>query len=145
MTARQIIERRLGRPLGPIATMPRDLRRSMLLLGIALMASPALADPALHVWGGGMSTIELRPSKAPGAVAEVEFANEPVHTDSNETRTLSLGGFSVQADMILGRGLTPDRMTITPPEGYIAVPQWVDVPEGASRVITIYSAEGVGM
>lgn len=121
------------------------MTRLTLTLALILCASPALADPALHVWGGGMSTIELRPSQAPGAVAEVEFANEPVHTDAEQSLTLSLGGFSVQADMILGRGLTPDRMTITPPEGYIAVPQWVDVPEGASRVITIYSAEGVGM
>jgi len=112
---------------------------------IALIASPAVADPALHVWGGGASTIELRPSDAPGAVAEVEFSNEAVHIDAQENHTLSLGGFSVQADMVLGRGLTPDRMTITPPVGYIAVPPWVDVPEGASRVITIYSTEGVGM
>ena len=32
MTARQIIEARLGRPLGAIATMPRDLRRALCLL-----------------------------------------------------------------------------------------------------------------
>jgi len=36
-------------------------------------------------------------------------------------------------------------MTITPPEGLIAVPPWVDVPEGETRVITIYSTAGVGM
>lgn len=29
MTARQIIERRLGRELGPITTMPRDLRNAL--------------------------------------------------------------------------------------------------------------------
>jgi hypothetical protein len=37
MTARQIIERRLGRPLGPIATMPADLRRAMYLLALQLV------------------------------------------------------------------------------------------------------------
>jgi hypothetical protein len=37
MTARQIIETRLGRPLGPLATMPRDLRRAMYLLALRLV------------------------------------------------------------------------------------------------------------
>ena len=37
MTARQIIEARLGRPLGPIATMPRDLRRALYLLALQLV------------------------------------------------------------------------------------------------------------
>ena len=39
MTARQIIEARLGRPLGPIATMPRDLRRALYLLALQLVKS----------------------------------------------------------------------------------------------------------
>ena len=36
-TARQIIEARLGRSLGPIATMPRDLRRALYLLALQLV------------------------------------------------------------------------------------------------------------
>ena len=36
-TARQIIERRLGWPLGPIATMPADLRRALYLLALQLV------------------------------------------------------------------------------------------------------------
>ena len=36
MTARQIIESRLGFCLGSIATMPRDLRRALYLLALAL-------------------------------------------------------------------------------------------------------------
>lgn len=39
MTARQIIEARLGRPLGPLATMPKDLRRAIKLLAIQLIRS----------------------------------------------------------------------------------------------------------
>jgi len=144
VTARQIIERRLGRPLGPIATMPRDLRRAMLLLGLALISSPAIAQDTVY-WGGTSSHIRLQTTDSPGAVAEVEFLNAPIHTDSNEAHALSLGGLTVQADMILGRGQTPDRMTITPPEGLIAVPSWVDVPEGETRVIYLYSADGVAM
>jgi hypothetical protein len=37
MTARQIIEARLGRQLGPLATMPRDLRRALYLLALRLV------------------------------------------------------------------------------------------------------------
>jgi hypothetical protein len=37
MTARQIIEARLGRTLGPISTMPQDLRRALYLLALQLV------------------------------------------------------------------------------------------------------------
>lgn len=36
MTAREIIQARLGRDLGPLATMPSDLRRAIYLLALAL-------------------------------------------------------------------------------------------------------------
>jgi hypothetical protein len=38
-TARAIIEARLGRPLGPIAAMPRDLRTAMYRLALQLVAN----------------------------------------------------------------------------------------------------------
>jgi hypothetical protein len=37
MTARQIIETRLGRSLGPVATMQQDLRRALYLLALQLV------------------------------------------------------------------------------------------------------------
>ena len=37
LTARQIIEARLGRPLGPLSTMPQDLRRALYLLARQLV------------------------------------------------------------------------------------------------------------
>jgi|JI10StandDraft_1071094.scaffolds.fasta_scaffold1007410_2 hypothetical protein len=40
MTARQIIEARLGRSLGPIAAMPADLRRALYLLALQLVRKP---------------------------------------------------------------------------------------------------------
>ena len=36
-TARQIIEARLGRPLGPLGTMPLDLRKALYLLALQLV------------------------------------------------------------------------------------------------------------
>ena len=43
MTARQIISARLGRDLGPLATMPRDLRTA--LYRLALQLNKARATP----------------------------------------------------------------------------------------------------
>lgn len=40
MTARQILESRLGRPLGPAATMPRDLRTALYRLQLQLVKKP---------------------------------------------------------------------------------------------------------
>jgi len=40
MTARQIIETRLGRSLGTIATMPRDMRLALYLLALQLVRKP---------------------------------------------------------------------------------------------------------
>jgi hypothetical protein len=37
LTARQIIERRLGRPLGPLPTMPHDIRKAVYLLALQLV------------------------------------------------------------------------------------------------------------
>lgn len=37
LTARQIIEARLGRPLGPLSTMPKDQRRALYLLALQLV------------------------------------------------------------------------------------------------------------
>jgi hypothetical protein len=39
ITARKILETRLGRDLGPVAKMPADLRRAMSGLGKALIAA----------------------------------------------------------------------------------------------------------
>lgn len=40
LTARQIIEARLGRPLGPLSTMPRDQRRALYLMALQLVRKP---------------------------------------------------------------------------------------------------------
>lgn len=114
------------------------------IITTAFIASPAMAQDRQE-WGNGASYIQLQPTKAPGAFAEVEFHNEAVHSDNREAFTLSLGGFSVQVDAVLGRGATPDDMTVTVPQGFIAVPPMVSVPEGETRVITIYSTTGAGV
>jgi hypothetical protein len=45
MTARQIIAARLGRDLGPLATMPRDLRNALYRLALELAKSLPKNEP----------------------------------------------------------------------------------------------------
>lgn len=45
MTARQIIEARLGRDIGPLATMPADLRAALSALAKQLIRSDKDARP----------------------------------------------------------------------------------------------------
>lgn len=110
-----------------------------LILATALCAFPAHADTA-YAWGmleGYRSTITIQPTDAPGAVAEVEFINKTVHTDEDVSFVLDLDGLAVTVDASVGRGLTPDRMTITAPDGYLAIPDMLDVPEDETGVVLI--------
>lgn len=116
------------------------------LLVLGWLVTPVLADQ-VHTWGSQFyaSTIRLQPTSAPGAVAEVEFINKTVHRDENVTFTLDLDGMAVVIDASVGRGLRPDRMTVTPRIGYIAVPPEIYVPEDETGVVLIYRGDYVGM
>ena len=107
---------------------------------LAAFAIPAHADTT-HTWGGYFpeyaSTISLEPTTAPGAVAQVTFKNKTVHADELVTFTLNLDGLAVEVTALVGRGLTPDRMSVVPPEGFIAVPPDLDVAEDEDGVILI--------
>ena len=46
MTARQIITARLGRDLGPLATMPRDLRKAVYALALQLQKAKPTTNRA---------------------------------------------------------------------------------------------------
>lgn len=98
------------------------------LVAAAFLALPASAETT-HGWAGGYSHITIRPTTAPGAVAEVIFANRTVHSDDDLTFSLTLDGLTVEVYAQVGRGLTPDRMTVEAPDGYIAIPASLDVAE----------------
>lgn len=108
------------------------------------LALPAQAGDT-RTWGTPFyqSTITLRPTEAPGAVAEVTFDNKTVHTDQDVTFTLDMDGLSVEVFAQVGRGLTPDRITVFPPDGFIAVPQEIDVPEDDVGRVLIYEWAGM--
>lgn len=109
------------------------------LVAAALLALPAAADTT-HTWGSPLysSTIAIQPTEAPGAVAEVVFDNKTVHVDEDVVFALTLDGLTVEVYAQVGRGLTPDRMTITPPDGFIAVPSELDVAEDQVGTILLY-------
>ncbi len=109
----------------------------------AIIASLILALPAsaqdTHTWGSSFypSTIVLEPTTAPGAVAQVSFDNKTVHRDERVTFDLTLGDLTVTVEALVGRGLTPDTFTVTPPPGYFAVPESLDVNEDDTGTILI--------
>lgn len=115
-------------------------------LGLAALAWLAgmLAKPVgaetVHTWGSPFypSTITIQPTDKPGAVAEVVFDNRTVHPDEEVRFGLTLDGLTVTVIALVGRGLTPDRMSVIPPDGYYAEPPEIDVAEDDLGRVVIY-------
>ena len=108
------------------------------ILATLLLALPASAQDT-HTWGSSFypSTIQLQPTTTPGAVAQVSFDNKTVHRDERVTFDLTMGDLTVTVEALVGRGLTPDTFTVTPPDGFIAVPESLDVAEDDVGVILV--------
>jgi hypothetical protein len=116
--------------------------RGILATLTLLFALPASAETQ-HLWAGGYSSIAIQPTDAPGAVAQIVFDNKTVHSDRLERFDLTLDGLTVTVEALVGRGLTPDRMTVLVPPGYLADPPEIDVPENEIGRVLIY--EWVGL
>lgn len=108
------------------------------IIAALFWASPMRAE-TVHSWGSQYygSTISLEPTTTPGAVAQVRFDNKTVHRDEHVTFDLTLDGLTVRVEALVGRGLTPDRMEVIPPDGYLAVPDVLDVAEDDVGVILV--------
>ena len=111
----------------------------ILVLILVLGLSSLARAETQRTWGGEnyQSTITIEPTSAPGAVAQVRFANKTVHRDEVVSFVLDLDGLTVTVEALVGRGLTPDRMGVLAPPGYIAVPAEIDVAEDDTGVILI--------
>lgn len=114
----------------------------------ALIASPASAQ-SLKTWGYSYegipdaSYIELHDPKAPNAVATLTFKNDIVHSQ-DETFSLHWQGIGVSVEFDWQYQDTHDeRLIVTPPDGYIAVPSEIVVPEGATDIVHIYKWQGM--
>ncbi len=88
--------------------------------------------------------VTLQPTSQPGAVAEVVFANQNIHTMLAEEIELTMDGLTVR--VLFERDVdyeASDRFTVTPPPGFIAIPDSLIVPENGAGVIHLYE-EAIG-
>lgn len=115
---------------------------------VAIVATPAGADSVMR-WHG-LQAFERRPAyveiHAPtvaGAVASVTFQNEMTH-NGDEPFTLDLDGLEISVELLWQvDGTDAERITVYPPDGYVAVPPQITVNEGQRDTLHIYRWEGM--
>lgn len=114
------------------------------LIALLLTATAAMADDTVILNG---TRVQLQPTVRPGAVAQIEFENRAVNAgNDNGEYALTMGDVSAAFTFTWNaeaRG--DDRISVTVPEGFVAVPRELTVPEGETQILHIYSTEGVGM
>lgn len=94
------------------------------------------------------STVTLRGSEMPGALAEVMFDNVNRNGPHDEgVTTLTWGGIEVEVSFHWNvNDDSDDAIVIVPPEGVICVPSCeLVLKEGYSGVVTLFDLSGVGM
>ena len=125
--------------------MRLSLYAAALPCAMALAILPAFAGQTLDLRG---TTVTLRETSQPGAVAEVVMHNAEVNwPGDNGVYPLDMPGLSVDvafrwdADEVGGA----DQITVTPPDGMTCEPETcvLTIPEGESG--TLYLIEWVGM
>jgi hypothetical protein len=132
-------------PSGAIKAMigkAKTMSTSAALILLAL-ASPAAAQDR-HAWGwNGIAYLALAPATG-GPVATLTFQNERVD-GITETKviTLAIDGLVVEVTALLGRGMTDDEISVTVPDGFMAIPDMLIVPEEASQTLEIWPMDAV--
>jgi hypothetical protein len=131
----------VGRPRSSICPPAR------LASAFALVLAGAF-PVAAETWsaGRGQSSVELRATEAPGAVAEVYFWNSSSDAGGRITHrfTLTHDGLTITGEAELGLA-APDTVRIAVPDGFIAVPDELTIPDGSGDTILIYPITAVGM
>jgi len=110
-----------------------------------LLSSPADAAEASRSWPGAgqESHVTLHAPTAPDAVASVTFHNEEVHS-ADETFALTWQGIAVTVEFDWNHNdIAAERITVYPPQGYIAVPPRLTVDEGEAQTLHIMKWEGM--
>lgn len=88
---------------------------------------------------------ELRDTKKEDAVAELFFYNIDVHSNKAYVESMPYADFTVELYLQIDTEGYSDTLTVTPSEGYYAVPNTVVVPEDESAIVYIYKYEGLSM
>lgn len=104
------------------------------LAALVLTASPALAEPVAF-WGA--SSARLEPCHA--ADACVTVINRLSASPDLVAVILDRDGLAVEVIAVMGAGAEPDRVTITPPVGWLVMPPWADVAEDAAVVFQLFA------
>lgn len=142
---------RFAIPVAPPARAPR--RRWVFVLPIAAIlactAIAALAEPQTYIWpgsivsGGRQAWVALDDPHDPAAEASVTFHNEMVH-GGDEVITLTHNGLTVTLRLLFqADSAGAERIEAEPPDGYVARPHQITVPEGATQVLHIYRYRGL--
>ena len=115
------------------------------LLILALTAAPAMGET---VTLSHDTSITLRPSAEPGALAEVHFDNRNVNgpSDSGEY-SLTMDGLALRFRFDWNADGNHDAITLQPPEGVACKPAScvLSLPEDTEGTIWLYDAMDVGM
>lgn len=111
------------------------------LVLLLILFGPANAQET-RVWEKSTSFVTLVPSDGP-SVAIVIFHNEQIQLQT-ETFDLYIPGLTITVRTMIREGMMFDSIAVTVPNGFVAVPQVLDVEEGETGVTNIYSALSAG-
>lgn len=116
----------------------------IIFAGLILGGTAAVAALAQDTYAWTPDTrVTIQPTSQPGAVAEVVFLNQEVHTAFAYAFPLTLDGLTVSVAVEINAEGAADRYTVTPPDGFIAWPDSLLVPENGAGVIYIMD-EAIG-
>lgn len=105
--------------------------------GVFCLVSAAIAGDT-YEWDDN-TRVRIQDTAQPGARAEVVFLNNELHSLPSETFDLTHGDLTVTVtitpDRVYGQ---PDTITVTPPPGYLAIPETLVVPENGAGVIYLF-------
>jgi hypothetical protein len=108
-------------------------------------AFPAAAQDSVS-WGQGVTfDVHLIPADGPHFAEVVGVNRMTTGVGSVTAAELSIDGLTVRVTVFHGPGAAPDRLTVIAPEGFIAVPEFIDIEEDDTGVIRIYPITAVGM
>lgn len=107
-----------------------------LALALALLAFPATAEPiTLHGPCGGADQIV---AVEEGAGVLLTYTNDMASTSSPCTQTLSVGDVTLHWQVYINvSGTNMERFEVRPPEGYAAIPEYLDVEDGLEGQILV--------
>lgn len=128
-----------------IAKMSMLKTLSVALCCVFALATTATAEDQQLI---RLSSVMLKPSEKPGAVAEVVFDNTSTNLPNDDTTfPLDLGAVSISVEFIFNEGGFGSDTIIVNPGELICVPSdcRLNTPEGFVQTIYLYDLEGVGM